>query len=259
MLSLLISRVGRRAVVVAGAVAVVSTVACGDDVTAPKSAAVIPSASSAIDIGNPLPALMPPVADGVITTGEYPTDQSFTMPVKLPGQVLGFGSVATVYVTHDQTYLYLAVTFDRKSPFRSTDHVSFEWDLDHDGDSENGDDIVGLHAFASGAWDYYRYNGGMYNKSDNADGGTNDAIGAFGVVGTTGVFEIRKELNSGDHLHDMGVYFATGAKLLGMRTMIALESAGRPELGSLVRSWSPSQTGYCELMMGKKFTTFECP
>ena len=257
MLSLNISRVGHRAALVAGTLALVLTVACSDDATAPKTAAVTASASPAIQAGPLLPDDLPPIADGVIATGEYVGAQMFTMPVRLTSNTLGSGTTAKVYVTHDQTYLYLAVTFDRKSRFRSREHVAFEFDLDNDGVRDIGDDIVGLNALSSTPWDYVWYSA-MNNASDYDVGGTNDATGAFGAAGNIGVFEIRKKLDSGDG-HDMVIQFMTGARTIGMRSMIVLDAMSPGYGGAMLTSWSPSQSTYCELTLGKHFTAFECP
>ena len=255
MLSLHLTHTRRRAGIAAGIIALVATAACSDDVTAPRPTLAGASASSTIDLsGVPILIKLPPVADGVLKPGEYDGGASFSFPLKLAGDVFGFSSSATAYVKHDNEYLYLAVTFDRKSPFRSGDHVAFEFDIDHDGDAENGDDIVGLHANSSGAWDFYRFDNGKRNQADVADGGWNDATGAFGAVGTKGVFEIRKELNSGDHLHDIGIYTSTGAVRVGLQTMVALE-AGR---GTYVRTFKPGAMAYCDLLIGQNFTTYEC-
>jgi len=249
---------GRRAATMVGTIALAATAACSDDATAPKPAATNPSASSAIDGGSTILTDRPPVVDGVLTPGEYVGGAKFSIPVRIPGDILGFGSTGAVYVTHDRTYLYMAVVFDRKSSFRSNDLVGFEFDLDNDGDSEDGDDVMGMHAFSPDAWDAYRTENAKHTTIDVVDGGTDDAGGAFGFNGTKGVFEFRKELNSGDSLHDFGINTVLGAVKLGMRTVIALE-AGRPGSGTMVWSFEPGHTTYCDLMVGSTFTSVSCP
>jgi len=256
------SLITRRVAVVAGVL--VSAAACSDDATAPHPAR-LPSGISAVD--NPdlaKIASVPPVVDGTIATGEYDGAAAFSFRVMLPPSTQGTsGSLAKVYVTHDQTYLYIATVFDRKSPFHPNDHVAFDFDKDNDGIQEDGDDILiagasGTPNVAHPGADFYHYNGGGFNQGDNGGGGTIDVISAWGAVGTLGVFEIRQPLNSADDAHDISIDPANGAVTVGMRAMVGLEAN---PIGSnvIVRSWMPSPTAYCKLTIGKKTVSVACP
>jgi len=179
------------------------------------------------------------------------------------GPVPEGGAPATAYVTHDRDYLYLAVTFDRKSPFHAIDLVGFEFDNDNDGIREDGDDIVfttpGIPQNTEwpGA-DFYRYNGGAYNASDAAVGGTTDVISAWGTVGTTGVFELRHDLNSSDDAHDFSIDLSGGPVTLGMQIGVQLE-ADPVGSGITVDTYKPTFATYCQLTLGKKTTAVTCP
>ena len=259
------SLIGRRTAVVAGIiVSAASTVACSDSATAPYVAR-LPQGISAVD--NPdlgKIAAVSPVVDGTITPGEYDGAATFSFRVVLPPSALGTGaSMAYVYVTHDQTHLYIATIFDRKSPFHNNDHIAFEFDKDNDGVQEDGDDILltgpsGAMNVAHPGADFYRYNGGGFNQGDNGGGGTIDVISAWGAVGTKGVFEIRQDLDNTDDAHDISIDPSNGAVTVGMRALIGLEAN---PIGSnvIVRSWKPSPTTYCKLTIGKKTTSVSCP
>jgi hypothetical protein len=263
------SLIARRTAVVAGAL--ISATACSDEPNAPRRAAVVPPGISAVD--NPDLAVgttvgrgitLPPFVDGKIGKGEYTSAAAFVFTATLPGTILGPGSTpVTVSVTHDATYLYLAATYDRKSLTHPNDFVSFEFDNDHDGITENGDDIV-----LSGAWgaqnvshpgaDFYRFNGGAANQSDAAGGGTIETLSAWGTVGTTVVFETRQPLNSSDNAHDISIDPTWAPVTVGMRTGLTLEAN---PIGSsvFVHSYKPSQTTYCKLTIGKNTTSVSCP
>ena len=174
----------------------------------------------------------------------------------LPPSVFGPGQTpVAVYVQHDQKYLYIATVFDRKTSFHPNDLVGFEFDLDNDGTTENGDDV--LVAGASGVQnvvypgaDFYRWNNGVSNQSDAATGGTIDAISAWGAIGTKGTFEIRQPLNSADDAHDMSIDLSTGTKTIGMRIAMALE-AGAVGSGNNIWTFKPGPTTYCQLSLSK--------
>lgn len=246
-------QLGRRAAVAAGAVAVVLTGACSDSSTAPQSAA---PATSVPSFGKN--SVASPVIDGVMSPGEWDSAAKFSFRVMLASTQ---GAVpATVYVTHDRSYLYLVATFDRTSPFHANDIVGFEFDNDNDGVREDGDDIV----FATPAvapntalpgGDYYRLNGGAANQSDVSVGGTNDVLAAWGAVGTTGVFEIRHPLNDTDNAHDFSI---VPTQTVGMLTQVSLET---DPAGSnvWVHTLYPTPTTYCQLTIAKKSTSVTCP
>src|SRR5215207_7188830 len=125
MLTLGFSPLHRRAAVIAGVL--LSAAACSDNATAPRPEARVPGVISAVD--NPdlsKIGVVAPMVDGKIGTGEYMGAAAFKFTATLPPSAFGGGSTpVTVYVTHDQTYLYLAATFDRKTPFRANDRLGF--------------------------------------------------------------------------------------------------------------------------------------
>lgn len=263
MMSFGFSPIGRRTALVAGVI--VSAVACSDEATAPKRAPRVPPAISAVD--NPDLArntTVPPVVDGIITPGEYKGGASFSFDARVPAGLLNVTTPVRVQVTRDHTYLYLAMTFDRKSPFHPMDHIAFEFDNDNDGDREDGDDILlgsatGTPNVAYVGGDFYRYNNGSYNQGDIADGGTYDALVSWGAVGTKGTFEIRQPLNSADDAHDFSIVPIFGSMTIGMKMLVGLEKG---PVGSLefVKTHSPSSTTYCQLTVGDaKVTGVTCP
>lgn len=205
-----------------------------------------------------------PTLDGVIGADEYTDAASLTFDATLPAGAGGGSTPVTVYITHDETDLYLAVTFDRRSAFHLNDIVAFEFDSDNDGVRENGDDIVltgptSTPGVVQPGADYYRFDNGAANQSDFAGGGTIDVSSVFGVssTSTVGVFEFRHDLNSADDAHDFSISVPP-PRTVGMLVQISLEDdpAG---VNTYVQSFKPSSTTYCHLSIAKKGTTVSCP
>lgn len=263
MVSHLHSPILRWAAIVAGAL--LSTAACSDEATAPRKAPRIPPAISAVD--NPdlgKNAVVSPILDGVITPGEYKGGASFSFDAQIPAGLLYLTTPVTVHVKRDETYLYLAASFDRKSPIHPHDHVSFEFDNDADGVREDGDDVLLSSASSApnvphaGA-DFYRYNNGQYNQSDAGGAGTVDVLSVWGAVGNKAVFELRQPLNNSDDAHDISVDASSGPVTIGLQTMVALEK-GPIGSGEFLRSFKPSFTTYCQLTIGDlKVMSVSCP
>ena len=232
------------------------TVGCSD-----ASAPVPPDPSR---LGGPSFAKPPadPVIDGVITAGEYDAGATLTFPATLPS---GGTTPVTVSIARDRTYLYLAMRFDRGSPFHANDIVAFEFDNDNDGAREDGDDgiISGpgptLNTAVSGG-DVYRTteNGSSFAQSDELGGGTNEVIQAYGVSGTTGTFEMRKELNSGDSAHDFTIDPMRVAQTVGFLVQVSLEDEP-VGVNTYVHTFKPSSTTYCQLTFTKKSMAVSCP
>ena len=201
-----------------------------------------------------------PVVNGVVAAGEYDDGATVTFPVSLP---TGGTATATVSFTHDRTDLYMAVTFDRGSAFHANDIVGIEFDNDNDGIREDGDDIVlsgplpALNTPFDGG-DWYRFNNGADNGSDNLDGGTLDATLAYGVVGTRGTFEMRHDLDSDDNAHDFSIDPMRSAQTVGFIVQVSLEN-DPVGVNTYVHSFKPSFTTYCRLTIGKKTTAISCP
>lgn len=236
-------------------VAVLAT-ACSDASTAtsPKTSAVTSPSLAKLPVA-------PPAIDGVMSPGEWDAAATFPFRMLVPSTA---GAVpATVYLTHDKTYLYIAVAFDRASVFHPSDIIAFEFDNDNDGLREDGDDAVITSAgiplnTALPGGDYYRFNGGNYNASDVSDGGTGDVLTAWGLVGTKGTFEIRHPLNSGDAAHDFSIDPSMAPVTVGIQVQAWLEA---DPVGSGVgpSTYYPSFTSYCKLTIGKKTTSVACP
>ena len=204
----------------------------------------------------------PPTLDGIISAGEYDGAATVTFNANLPA---GGTTPVTVYITHDDTYMFLAITFDRGSGFHLNDIVAFEFDNDNDGVREDGDDIVltgptdPAFVVQNGA-DYYRLNGGAANQSDifpASEGGTIDVLSVFGVAGTTGVFEFRHDLDDADSAHDFSID-PTPPQTVGVLVQVSLE---HDPVGSNIwtHTFLPSATSYCHLTIGKKTTNLTCP
>ena len=261
MLSLAFSPTARRSAVVAGLIA--STVACSDDTTAPKPAPRVPAGISAVDNPDLLKLIhfLPPVIDGKIGQNEWTGAATASFMATLPG---GAGQTPVlVYIKRDKTYLYLATVFDRMSPFHEFDRVAFEFDADNDGKPENGDDIVFIGAAGTQnvqrpTFDFYRFQGGAYNQGDIADGGTTDAVGAWGATGTKAVFEIRHPLNSADNAHDISIDPSNGPVTVGMKAMLQLEE--EPAGSYIVARTYLANGKYCKLTIGQYTSiSLSCP
>lgn len=251
MLSRAFLCVSRRVVSLAGAIAMASTVACTDQSTAPMPASALDAPSLGKNV------VVAPIVDGKITPGEYDGAAKVDFRVMLP--TTEGAQPATVYITHDKQYLYLAATFDRKWPFHTADRVGFEFDNDNDGIREDGDDIIMGGAYANqntqylGA-DFYRFNNGASNQSDPVI----DVTSAFGAVGTQGVFEIRHDLNSADNAHDFSIDPSIAPVTVGMLIQVSLE-ANPVGSGVFVHTFKPSANTYCTLTIAKKSTSVSCP
>ena len=264
MLSLRFSGANRRAVIALGSVAIVSTAACSDNVPAPVTAPTSPTISEP----NLIQSLVSfPIVDGKIKGNEYAGGDSipFRVLVPLSKQV---GVPAMAYITHDKTHLYLAVRFDRKSPFHANDGVWFEFDKDNDGAMEIGDETLGVTAYPIGTpmpvagMDLHRtqdQNGTWFNQFDTYGGlGTNNALSAFGVSGgTKGVFEIRQELNSTDNPNDISIDWSNGPVTIGLRLYVSLEKDPVGS-GNNVYSVMPTWYTYCHLTIAGNGTSVSC-
>ena len=251
MTSLSFSHIGRRAAVVASAVAIVSTAACSDEATAPRSATV-PAAANL-----QAAAIVMPSIDGIAGSGEWDSAALIPLQVLLPN---GSATPASALFMHDRQYLYMSVVFDRKSPFHANDVVGFEFDNDNDGIAENGDDLAFMSPGSPQnvqvpGGDFYRYNGGASSKSDVAGGGTNDLIVSWGTMyGTLGIFEMRKPLVSNDKGHDFSIPLSLAPVTLGVRVRVSLETN---PVGSntYVHTAKPTWTTYCKLIIYKTSTS----
>lgn len=228
------------------------------------SDASVPVQPDPSTLGGPSFARPPadPVIDGVITTGEYAAGATISFPAMLPG---GGTTPVTVSIARDRTYLYLAMTFDRGSPFHANDIVAFEFDNDNDGVREDGDDGIlsgpgPILNVAQDGGDVYRtYDGTTgFAQGDELGGGTNEVIQAYGVSGTTGTFEMRKELNSGDSAHDFTIDPMRAAQTVGFLVQVSLENEP-VGVNTYVHTFKPSFATYCQLTFTRKTMAASCP
>ena len=253
MTSLGFSNIGRRAAVVASAVAIVSTAACSDEATAPRSAAVPAAANPGR--GDAATTVVMPRIDGIAATNEWDGAAAIPLQVLLPNGSVQKGNAL---FTHDRQYLYMAVIFDRKSAFHATDVVGFEFDNDNDGVAEDGDDIAMMAPSSPknvqvAGGDFHLYNGGVSLRSDVSDGGTNELVVSWGTAGTVGVFEMRKPLNSSDNAHDFSIPLSLAPWTLGVKIRVSLE-ADPVGSGTLTHTVKPGWTSYCKLTIHKTST-----
>ena len=244
-----------RALVLAGAL--ISAAACSDDATAPQSAR-LPSGISAVDNPDLYKGIdVTPVMDGKMTKGEWSDAVSFTYTVQLQsGNNITIIPV-TSYVKHDDTYLYLATTFDRHGAFHPNDVIMFDFDNDNDGVREDGDDVITNLKYSApnvqnGLADQYWTNGATEIKwdTDSPTGGVTDGASAWGTAGTKGVFEFRHTLNSYDDAHDFSINPFIFPQTVGIQASVKLELGA---VGSRVYSQGskPAYNSYCKLTISK--------
>ena len=242
--------------------ALLTSTACSDDATAPQPAR-LPSGISAVDNPDLYKGInVTPVVDGKISKGEYSNAVSLTYTVQVQtGNNITIVPV-TSYVTHDDTYLYLATTFDRQGAFHPNDVITFEFDNDNDGMREDGDDVLLVKPSTApnvpiGVLDFFRRNGATETYYDTYYGGTNDGVSAWGAVGTKGVFEIRHPLNSSDDAHDFSITPWVWPQTIGIQARVQLEHGA---VGSNVYSFGfkPNVSGYCQLTISKTNTLVNC-
>src|SRR5688572_12086204 len=187
-----LSPTARRSALVLGII--LTAAACSDEATAPKRTRPLPETISAVDNPDLIKIIkLPPAPDGIISVGEYSNAAFYSFNATVPLDLITVPTTVTVYTKREGGYLYFATVFDRKSTLHPNDRVSFEFDLDNDGVTEDGDDAI-----TTGAWlspnvarllgDSHRYNGGMYTKPDHLAGGTNETLSAWGSTGNLVVF-----------------------------------------------------------------------
>ena len=172
--------------------------------------------------------------DGVISHGEWDNAGQINFQAKLPLLSGGGTTPATVYVMNDANNLYLAVRVERATLDVSS--VAFEFDNDHDGVREAGDDLIhvnGHPSLPSAFFDSFRgpcpggppdFLGCAWN--DNQAGGSNDGQGAAANDGTYSVYEMSHPLNSPDDDHD----FALGpGSVVGFVVQVRFIVGGFPD------------------------------
>jgi hypothetical protein len=240
--------------------AVLALAACSDSSTptSPTAAPVTPSLAK----GAPASGQdTPPVIDGVMSAGEWDGAATMAFMVNIP--TTEGAQAAKLYVTHDKTYLYTALQFNRKSTFHANDWIAVQFDNDNDGIRENGDDVMSTST-GPGAWywqrDAFVFANGAATGSDSvaAAGGVSNIKAAFGAVGTVSTFEMRHELDTTDDAHDFSIDPTQGPVTVGVNVMVSLEAN---PIGSktMVFTDYPASFKFCKLTIDKKTTSISCP
>lgn len=154
--------------------------------------------------------------DGVMSPGEWNGAAHADFVVDVPAADGGGTTLATLYVMNDESNLYVAVRIKRPS-LGGANSVFFEFDNDHDGVREDGDDAFGASfgGFPATFWDDYRYTcpgatpgsaGCAPSDTDSLAGfpppGTRDGGGAAANDGNHTYVEESHPLDSGDRPHD---------------------------------------------------------
>ncbi len=147
--------------------------------------------------------------DGTMNSGEWDSAGRVSFLVNIPGGT----APATFYSMSDANNLYLALRIQR--PVMDSVSMVVEFDNDHDGVREAGDDVIVLNTspFAPpSVFDVFRSpcpfdptNVAGCSGIDTDNGGTMDAIGAASNDGTYTVIEISRPLNSADDAHDFSL------------------------------------------------------
>ncbi len=147
------------------------------------------------------------VIDGVQSPGEWVTAAKYDFAVNKPASEGGGTAPATLFVMNDGANLYLAVQVARPALDHSS--VTFEFDDNHDGVCENGEDVLVLNS-ASGFYDDFRTSQPGSAVCSNAPsdveaGGATNGSGAVRNNGAFSFYEISHPLNSGDTGHDFAL------------------------------------------------------
>ena len=147
--------------------------------------------------------------DGVMNSGEWDSAGRVSFLMNIPGGT----TPATFYSMSDANNLYLALRIQR--PVMDSISMSVEFDNDHDGVREPGDDVLGLNTSPFGPpsiFDVFRFpcSGAPADSAgcsgfDTGDGGSSDVTGTASNDGTFTVIEISRLLNSADDAHDFSL------------------------------------------------------
>lgn len=148
------------------------------------------------------------VVDGVRSPGEWDTAARVDFEIILPA---GGTTPATLYAMNDGTKLYLGVRIP--GPHIGRGGIAFEFDNDHDGVREQGDNIALVTAteagFTEGTLDGFRDHCGNPNPAcgfrDADYGGTTDMVGAATNDGTAVFYEASVLLDTADDAHDFSL------------------------------------------------------
>jgi hypothetical protein len=145
----------------------------------------------------------PPTIDGTIGDDEWRTAAKADFNITTPDGIYN----ATIYVMNDYENLYLAAKItddDLGTDISTYDLFRFNFDNDHDGASEKGDD--GLFCWSIPGLLYDVFNNETTGwPGDNQDGGTKDGFHAVSGDGIYNYFECFHPLDSADDAHDFSL------------------------------------------------------
>jgi len=174
-----------------------------------------------------------PLIDGYFYPSEWSGATQYPITLNLPE---GGTTAGTIHILNDATNLYFAVVYERTTIDAMIGmNLTFDWR--GDGPWTEGDDSVGLHAWACFPPTFYDgvitsqsppcYPGTICNTNDQSVGGTEDGAGAVNRNGIIMAYEVRHPLYSNDG-NDMAVksgdtlsfgWYVTLSNAAGMYTM----------------------------------------
>jgi len=152
-------------------------------------------------IGSTLTGFGTATIDGVLSPGEWDAADTINFQANLPADEGGGTTPATLFVMNDANNLYLALRVERTSLDGGS--FFFEFDNDHDGVREPGDEVIGTTT--NGATNLDNFRTGGSSPTDTSDGGTNEGVSGSSNDGTFTVLERSHPLNSADDAHDFSL------------------------------------------------------
>ena len=196
----------------------------------------------------PVPALAQPFAisvggrgtatiDGVFAPGEWSGATHTEMTVNLPSFDGGGTTPGALYLMNDDDTLYMGFKVQRPS-LAALVNVFFDFDNDHDGVVELGDDHVGGYAQFSTVWfadlSQQTCPWGPCANWDTSDGGTSDVVAAASNDGVWTYIEVAHGYRQ-DEAHDI-----SARPLIGLRFSLNLWSIdpARCNFGNACAAWT---------------------
>ncbi len=192
---------------------------------------LMPASSSTFNIAVTLSGFGTATVDGVFSSGEWDNAGSVDFAANLPPNDGGGTTPVTLFIMNDATNLYVALKIARSSLGGAT-NPSFEFDNNHDGVRNEGDDLFGMSEgiFSPPTFiDAFRTSqppclAGLCGLRDVDFGGTNDGTADASNDGSFTYVEISHPLNSPDDAHDFSlgagdiVGFTLGLRLFSLDT-----------------------------------------
>jgi len=171
------------------------------------------SPASAHAVGVSLSGFGTATIDGTFGPGEWDKAAQISFLANAPLNDGGGTTPVTLFVMNDATNLYLALKIIRSS-FGGATNPSFEFDNNHNGIVEEGDDLFGMFVgiFSPPQFiDGFRTSQppcplGLCGLRDSDFGGTNDGTTAATNNGQFTLIELLHPLDGGDHLHDFALH-----------------------------------------------------